>query len=79
LAFYYIAYGLGHFLSENVVMKQGPKKALAISSLLSLLYVASYIIPVSCTNNTAGICAKGFTGTLISIMAFIGGLGLAVF
>lgn len=70
-----------YFYAAHTVPKEGARKLLPIGSALTIIYVAAYIIPVSCAeqNSTAGLCAKGFATPLLVLTAIISGFGLGVF
>jgi len=78
IALYYFSYYLTYFLSENFINVLSLKTSLMIGSALNAFYVAIYIFPVSCIDDTRGVCNHGFIGFLLILFSIVGGCGASV-
>lgn len=80
LSFEYLAFCLGCFIASPLSNRYGARRTIPFGSLLNATYTASFIIPVVCDidKTTTGICNKSVAGTILSISAFLGGIGLAI-
>ena len=78
ITLYYFSYYLTYFLSENFINVLSLKTSLMIGSALNAFYVAVYIFPASCIDNTGGVCNHGFIGFLLILFSVVGGCGASV-
>lgn len=77
-AVYFFSICLSHFLGDKIVSVLSPKRALAVGSALTALYVAVYLFPVVCGGKSNGLCSHALSGVLLFAFAFIGGCGTSI-